>query len=260
MIPSIALRAPLRIVLGALLLVLSGCSAPRAGVVYQNSTIDALLDGNYDGEVTFAQLRQHGDFGLGTFDALDGEMLAIDGRFFQVRSNGRVHEVPPTARTPFAAVTFFRPDTTHAIDEPLTYRALQDRLDAMRPNDGRAYAFCLRGRFGSVRTRSVPRQAKPYPRLVEVVKTQPVFDLTDVSGTLVGFWFPPSMRHLNVPGYHFHFLTDDRSAGGHVLDLAMLGGTAQMQELTTVAVELPERPPTTQPSGDRSHELEAVEK
>jgi acetolactate decarboxylase len=59
-------------------------------VIFQTSTIDALLDGAYDGDVSFRELREHGAFGLGTLDALDGEMIALDGRFYRP---------PPTARS-----------------------------------------------------------------------------------------------------------------------------------------------------------------
>src|SRR3712207_8423939 len=55
--------------------------------LFQTSTIEALLDGNYEGDVTFAELEDRGDFGLGTFDALDGEMIALDGDFYQVRAD-----------------------------------------------------------------------------------------------------------------------------------------------------------------------------
>jgi acetolactate decarboxylase len=242
-----------------------GCADRRGPVVYQNSTIEALLDGNYDGDVTFTQLREHGDFGLGTLNALDGEMLAIGGRFFQVRSDGHVLPVDDAARTPFSAVTFFRPSATATLGGKagsLDYKELEARLDRMRTSDGRAFAFAVEGHFSLVRTRSVPRQAPPYRPLVDVVKGQSVFDLKDISGTLVGFWFPQSMKSVNVPGYHFHFVTADRSAGGHVLELSMLKGTAQMMELSTVEINLPKRAPTTRPSTtvSPSTELDAVEK
>jgi acetolactate decarboxylase len=246
-----------------LLLLASGCASPRdhgTGVAWQNSTIDALLDGNYDGDVTFAEVRKHGDFGLGTFDALDGEMLAIGGAFYQVRSNGTVYRVDPQQLTPFAVVTFFRGDRGSRLSGPLSYADLQAALGPMRESAGRAYAIRIRGTFDAVRPRSVPRQDKPYRPLADVVKTQPTFDLKNVRGTLVGFWFPESMRHLNVPGYHFHFITNDATAGGHVLDLMLREGLAEVQELTAVHVELPRSAPTTRPTSGRAGELEAVEK
>jgi acetolactate decarboxylase len=121
-------------------------------------------------------------------------------------------------------------------------------------------AFRIEGQFSSMKVRSVNRQVRPYPPLAEVVKTQSVWTLKEVRGTLVGFWFPESLRHLNVPGYHFHFISDDRSAGGHVLDLALTRGQAQMEALETVTVALPGKAATTRRVDDQSHELEKVEK
>jgi acetolactate decarboxylase len=259
--PTATLATPRRATALAILCLalLAGCAAPPAGV-YQNSTIDALLDGNYDGEVTFAQLRRHGDFGLGTFDAADGEMVALDGRFFQVRSDFSVREVPAHTRTPFSAVTFFRPTAARDVSGPIDYHALHATLDAMRPADGHAYAFRIDGRFVQVKVRSVPRQSRPYPPLADVARRQSVATLTNVGGTLVGFWFPASMRHLNVPGYHFHFLTRDRTAGGHVLDLTLNEGRAAVQPLETITVALPRTPPTTRPTDRRAAELDQVER
>jgi acetolactate decarboxylase len=253
----------------ALLFTSAGCATRSSthGVAFQYSTIDALLDGNYDRGMTFAELARHGDFGLGTFDALDGEMIEIRGRVMQVRSDGHVYPVPADARTPFSAVTFFKPDASNTLRGPLTYRQMQELLDAMRGrNDGHAFAFAITGRFSHLRARSVPRQSPPYARLADVVKRQAVFDMNDVAGTLVGFWFPENLRHMNVPGYHFHFVSSDESAGGHVLDLTLAEGKVEMQELSCVEIALPERAPSTQPSptgkpvGDREHELESVEK
>lgn len=254
-------RLPLVAALSLLIVIVIGCTSSRdAGVAWQNSTIDALLDGNYDGEVTFAALRKHGDFGLGTFDELDGEMLAVDGRFYQVRADGSVHRVDPKRITPFSIVTFFRSAKASPLPGTLTYAQLQEVLDRLREHDGRACAIRIRGTFDAVRTRSVPRQEKPYRPLAEVVKTQATFNLRDVRGTLVGFWFPESMRHVNVPGYHFHFITDDATAGGHVLDLTLRKGVAQVQELSGVYIELPRRAPTTRATTRSAGELEAVEK
>jgi acetolactate decarboxylase len=245
-----------------------GCSAAHSGhVAYQNSTITALLDGNYDGEVTFESLRRHGTFGLGTFDGLDGEMVATGGTFYQVRSDGCVSVVPGAAVTPFSVVTDFHPDAAVAtrVVGPLSFAQLQRQLDEFRPTDrnGHAFAFKIDGRFARVRTRSVPRQSPPYRPLAQVVKEQAVFDLADVQGTLVGFWFPESMSAVNVPGYHFHFITRDRSAGGHVLDLTLSDATIQSEELDEVRIALPRRAPTTRPTPAadvRSREMHQVEK
>src|SRR6476659_2963447 len=74
-------------------------------VLFQASTIGALLDGAFEGDLRFAELAEHGDLGLGTLNALDGEMIALDGRFYRADVEGRVSEVDPDERTPFAVVT-----------------------------------------------------------------------------------------------------------------------------------------------------------
>src|SRR6202046_1570034 len=87
-------------------------SQAAAAEVYQTSTIAALLDGIYDGDVTIAELLTHGDFGLGTFNRLDGELVVLDGVSHHLRSDGSVGVAAADDRTPFAAVTWFKPETT----------------------------------------------------------------------------------------------------------------------------------------------------
>src|ERR671930_1889838 len=84
-------------------------------VLFQASTIGALLQGAYEGDVTFAELAEHGDLGIGTLNALDGEMIAVDGRFMRADADGAIGDVPPEARTPFAVVTFFEPAESFAV-------------------------------------------------------------------------------------------------------------------------------------------------
>ncbi|MEM7221732.1 MAG: acetolactate decarboxylase [Pseudomonadota bacterium] len=187
-----------------------------AHAVFQASTINAILEGVYDGQTSFAELARHGDFGLGTFDALDGEMTALDGAFFQTTSDGRVHPVAPNMTTPFAVMIFFDPTIEIPITEEMDIAGLSGALDRAVPSKNVFYAIKCRGHFEAIRVRSVPRQEKPYPPLIEVVAHQPVYDYEDIDGTLVGFRFPDYAQGLNVPGYHLHFLSDDRQAGGHV--------------------------------------------
>ena len=210
--------------------------------VFQNSTINALLEGVYDGSMTYGELRQHGDFGLGTFNALDGEMIAVDGDFHQIKADGVAYPVSDDQRTPFATVLFFRPTLRRPLTGPLNYGQFQALVDGLMEGPNLFYAVRLDGRFASVTTRSVPRQAKPYPPLAEVAKTQPVFHLQEVIGTLAGFRFPDFARGLNVPGFHLHFLTEDRRAGGHVLDLVLTGGELAIDASARFHLELPTDP------------------
>lgn len=186
-------------------------------VLFQASTIGALLEGAYEGDLSFAELAEHGDLGLGTLNALDGEMIAVDGCFYRADVDGAVGEVPAEARTPFAVVTRFSPTVDEEVDGPLDHERLLSSLDELTPESASSSAIRIDGCFELVRARSVPRQSPPYRPLTEVVAEQHVFELRDVSGTMLGFRFPDYAEGIEVSGYHLHFVSDDRRRGGHVL-------------------------------------------
>jgi acetolactate decarboxylase len=208
-------------------------------VLFQASTIGALLDGAYDGDLRFAELAEQGDLGLGTLNGLDGEMIAIDGSFYRADVDGAVGEVPEDERTPFAVVTRFEPSIDERIAGPLEHPQLLARLDALIPADAASCAIRLDGRFESVRARSVPRQSPPYRPLTEVVAEQHVFELSDVEGTMLGFRFPDYVEGIEVSGYHLHFIDAGRSRGGHVLASRSNGLRVRLDPSSELHVELP---------------------
>ena len=209
-------------------------------VLFQASTIGALLDGAYDGDLTIAELAERGDLGLGTLNGLDGEMIVIDGAFHRADPAGAIHPVGPAERTPFAVVARFTPTIDVRIDGHDDHEALLERIEALAPRDAPSFAVRIDGRFELVRARSVPRQQPPYRPLVEVVAEQSVFDLVDLRGSLVGFRFPTYLEGIEVPGYHLHFIDEDRRRGGHVLDSRATGTLrARIDPSADLHVELP---------------------
>lgn len=208
-------------------------------VLFQASTIGALLDGAYEGDLTFAELAEHGDLGLGTLNGLDGEMIALDGRFFRADADGEVGEVAADARTPFAVVTRFEPSIERTIGGPLDHEGLLAQLDELIPVGSPSCAIRLDGRFELVRARSVPRQTPPYRPLTEVVLEQHVFELVDAEGTMLGFRFPDYAEGIEVSGYHLHFISADRSRGGHVLASSSNGLRVRLDPSSELHVELP---------------------
>jgi len=214
--------------------------ATDAHEIFQTSTINAVLESVYDGETTFAELARHGDFGLGTFNALDGEMTALDGAFFQARSDGKLYPVSPDMRTPFAVVIPFDPTLRVEVEESTDFPTLLQALDLAVPSKNLFYAVRADGRFGHVKVRTVPRQEKPYPPLVAVTEHQPEFDHRDIEGSLVGFRFPDYTAGINVPGYHMHFVSADRTAGGHVLDFTMEAGRMAIDVTSQFHMALPQ--------------------
>lgn len=209
-------------------------------VLFQASTIGALLEGAYDGDLSFAELAEHGDLGLGTLNGLDGEMIALDGEFWRADVEGRVHPIAPEAKTPFAVVTGFEPTIEARIEGELAHAELLGQLDELVPAGASSCAVRLDGRFALVRARSVPAQRPPYRPLSEVVAAQNVFELREVLGTMLGFRFPAYAEGIEVAGYHLHFVSADRSRGGHVLDSRSAGSLrAQLDPSDDLHIELP---------------------
>jgi acetolactate decarboxylase len=248
--------------LAALLLIASGLWGQARNELFQTSTIDALLQGVYDGEMTFAELRTHGGFGIGTLNGVDGELIALGGQFFQVASDGKARPVRDDARTPLATVTDFVPDITIPVREKLTLEDLEKRIDAALPSPNWFYAVRVTGHFESVRTRSVPRQQPPYAPLAEVTKTQPVFELKGVEGTLVGFRTPEFAKTISVAGYHVHFLNSQQTAGGHVLGCVLQEGKIEISIKRDIRLALPASSAFGKADliRDRTSEVKAVEK
>ncbi len=230
----------------------------RDHALFQTSTIDALLAGHFDGDVTIGELLQHGDLGLGTLDGCDGELLVIDGRAWQARLDGSLHPVGAEALTPFAVVVPFAPQRSVELDGPLDFDALGRCLDAAQPPQAQGAAVRIEGRFSSVRVRSIPRQRRPYPPLAEVIGQQRVSELSDVEGTVVGFRFPGPLGGVEIAGWHLHFATGDRSRGGHLLACELEHGSAELDHATRLHVELP--PAVEAPAGSGSDNADLLDR
>jgi acetolactate decarboxylase len=208
-------------------------------VLFQASTIGALIEGSFEGDVTFAELAEHGDLGLGTLNHLDGEMIAIGGRFYRADIEGNVSEVPDTERTPFAVMVPFEPAIEFDLEGSLDHDRLLAEIDRRIPADTASCAVRIDGRFESVKARSVPRQDPPYRPLTEVVGEQHVFELADLDGTMLGFRFPEYAQGIEVAGWHLHFISEDRARGGHVLDSRAETAHIQLDPSGDLHVELP---------------------
>jgi acetolactate decarboxylase len=212
--------------------------SPADSRVYLCAPVNALVEGIYEQKIPFTQIRRYGDFGLGTFDNLDGEMVMLEGQVYQITGDGRVHTVDEQALTPFACVTFYRPLSHDALDVELTYAAFQEWLEGLLPSPNIFYAIRVDGCFASMRVRSVPKQEN-YRPLVEVAQEQPVFTFTDIEGTLVGFYTPSFLASLSVPGLHLHFLSADRQRGGHLLECRPSRVKAGVQLISILELAMP---------------------
>lgn len=206
--------------------------------IYLCAPVNALVEGICKENIPLAEIKKHGDFGLGTFNDLDGEMVMLDGHVYQIASDGRVTVIDDNALTPFACVTFYEPLSHDEIDREMNYDAFLEWLYGLLPSPNLFYAIRIEGVFAHVKTRLVPKQDS-YRPLVEVAKEQTTFDFYDVEGTLAGFFTPSFMASLNVPGLHLHFLSADLRQGGHLLECVPRKARAGVQILSTLELSLP---------------------
>jgi acetolactate decarboxylase len=209
-----------------------------AHTLFQISTSGALVAGVYDREVSVASVLEHGDFGLGTFANLDGEMVVLDGRAFQVKGTGKVLEAAPDAGAPFAVVTRFSPQVYTDSGPLASFKELEEVCDRNRLSGNIFHAIRLDGRFSCVRTRAV-NPPSPGTRLADATRAQSEFSFTDISGTLVGLWSPGFSSAFSVPGYHFHFISTDREHGGHLLEVEAAQLSIKIDSLTDFHLALP---------------------
>jgi len=231
--------------------------------ITQFATLDSLLAGVYDGHFSCADVLEAGNFGLGTFEAIDGEMLVIDGVIYQVLADGSVEQPnPETTRTPFAAVIDFEPEAERALENVEGLVALQELILAHAGNPNLPYAIRVEGIFNTVKTRSPRRQDPPYPLLEEVVRTQAVFDGENTRGVMVGFVLPQYMAGINAPGIHLHYLSDDHRLAGHVITFQLREGRVLIDPAKELEMQLPAESSAFRDAVlgvDRSQEMKAVE-
>jgi acetolactate decarboxylase len=220
----------------------AGEATQRGPELYQSSTMAALLDGVYDGDVTIAEILRHGDFGLGTFNHLDGEMVILDGTCYHLRADGTATVAADTERTPFAAITRFTTDHTLTFTSPTTRPDALARIDELIGSKNLMYAIRIRGRFSDISSRTVMAQTPPYPPLITATEGQAETHRTDISGTLAGFRLPDYDQGISVAGYHLHFLDDNHHHGGHALDFHMTRGDVHVCTLSELHLSLPRTP------------------
>lgn len=225
-----------------IILALFGCVHVRTNTLFQLSTIQALLEGVYDGEMTCDELKKHGDFGVGTFNAVDGEMIELDGKFFQIKSDGVAYSVDGSMILPFATVTFFKPEKIVTLNKDFDLNQVEQFIDHLLPTQNIFYAIKIEGNFKYIKTRSVPKQKKPYPRLIEALKNQPTFEFHNVKGVILGFYCPDYAKGINVPGYHLHFIDDEKKSGGHLLECQIESVKGRPSPLPYSHIEAESRP------------------
>ena len=212
-------------------------------VINQVSLLQGLTFGDYTGSVTVAELKKMGDIGIGTFDKLNGELIMLDGVVYRAAGDGSVEVVNDEETIPFADVTYFDNDEEQKADAVESIDALKELLNKKveELGENRFYMVRIDGVFPEMHVRSELAQEKPYQPLAKVLETdQTFYDFEDVKGTVVGLYCPAYMNMLNAVGWHFHFISDDRQAGGHVVNLRGDKATIKWDYTQEFSMKLPD--------------------
>ena len=238
---------------------------PSRDVMYQVSLLQGLTYGDYCGSVTVGELKQHGDIGIGTFDGLNGELIMLDGEIYRAAGDGSVKAVSDGVTVPFSVVTFMDADETKHLEGISDFGALCGELDQMVAQRGknRFYMIRIDGVFREVNVRSVYGQEGPYKRLAEVMESdQTFFDYENTEGTLVGLYCPPYMSHLNAVGWHLHFISKDKTKGGHVLGVKIEDAVLTWDDTDAFQMRLPQNDmfDSFDLTVDQSKDIEKIEK
>ena len=238
--------------LACLLSFIATANAQEHDPVFQVSTIGAINGGVYDGAMTVGELAKHGDYGLGATHALGGELVVIQGQFYEFGADGRARRLAEDDTATFAAVTFFNPEVTIEVEGALSQQDVEALLLEHIVNRNVIHAVVVTGRFAHIRTRTPASQTKPYPPLAEVLKDQFEYDFYDVTGTMIGYWTPGYLSGIHAPGFHFHFIVDRGQAsvegahGGHVLAYETAGATLSIDLKDRLEVVFPVSDPDFQ--------------
>ncbi|MFC0212254.1 acetolactate decarboxylase [Paenibacillus chartarius] len=214
----------------------------KDNTLFQYSTINALMQGQFDGELSLGEVAKHGDTGLGTFNGVNGELTQIDGKFYRFDNDGHFEEVGKDELTPFVSSVKFQSEKTIEVGTINDITELTAILANNIDKKNNFYAFKVHGTFNYLKARSEPKQEKPFKTLPEVLANQSIWEYENVTGTLVVFYTPNYAAMFNVPGYHYHFVSDDRAIGGHILNLKMQSGTAEIDSIGNLEVQLPQTP------------------
>lgn len=224
---------------------------------------NTLLGGLYEGFYPVDLLKSKGNFGIGAPHLLDGELLIIDGRVWQTTSVDSTFEASDELLVPYAAVHDFKPIRSVRLSGTYSRDELYATLDSLlKPHNG-MYGVKVSGLFTSITTRAFPAVTdQPAPPLASIMDRQVLFNHANQRGSLVGYRLPPFMVGMNFPGYHFHFISDDKRRGGHMTDFMATNITIEYDRIHRFEVQLPEREDFDlfDFSADRSNEARTIQR
>lgn len=206
--------------------------------IFQYSSKYGLLANDYTGNLTVGEIKKNGDFGLGTFNMVDGEMVISNGNVYQVLTSGEINDMSDETLSPFVVTKFFNADTSFSLPNNISLDSAKSLLLPLIENISTPFAIKITSNFITLKSRSVEKVADESVSLDEIVANQTEFDFSNVEGTLIGFWYPDYFDGVNFPGYHLHVLLNDLSGGGHLLNCTFENAVVEIDYASGVYIAL----------------------
>jgi acetolactate decarboxylase len=208
-------------------------------MLYQHGTLGTLMAGMLDGTAKINDILQHGDLGIGTLTGSDGEVIIVDGKAYHANEHNEFRELNGNEMTPFATVTPFNADLQFDVHVISDQEAVLNEILHQVNSENIFIAVKITGKFEVMHVRMMPKQDKPYTRLIESAKRQPEYTKEQIHGTIVGFFSPQLFHGIAAGGFHLHFVDDDHTFGGHVLDFEMNSGSVEVSKIETLEQHFP---------------------
>ncbi|EID85176.1 Alpha-acetolactate decarboxylase [Treponema sp. JC4] len=214
--------------------------------MFQVSTLQSLALGYTRAVMTVGGLIQHGETGLGTFEDVNGEMIVIDGKCYRAMDDGRVTEAGDERGVPFASVAYMDNCREFELSGDYTMESLKAELNNRIEEDfglNSMHVIQVHGTFEKIYARSELPYRAHHVTLKDMLDiTQTSFEFSNITGSLVGVYYPDYMDGINAAGWHLHFVNDERNKGGHVYEIKMTSGKVRLAKKTRIDIQLPKDP------------------
>jgi len=207
---------------------------------YQYNIWWGFVNKVFEGDLTVETLKKRGDIGLGSYTQLDGELVMLDGIPYRVREDGSVTIPEDQEQIVYVDAAFFEPEFSFEVLQPVGFDSLRATINAQLPSHNQFYTFVISGEFSYMKCGGLNKQERPYTDGLDIlIPNRPVFERSNFSGTIVGFYCPEFIGNINVAGYHFHFISDDKQFGGHVMEFESRKLTVEVDPLLEYHFALP---------------------
>src|SRR5699024_6341968 len=208
-------------------------------MLYQHGTLGTLMAGLLEGTMEMKEILKHRDLGIDTLTGSDGQVIILDDVAYHADAHSHFKQLDGSEMTPFATVTPFKPEVSFDVRHITDSENLLNKIKSHAASENLFFAVKISGKFENVHVRMMPKQEKPYSKLIKYAKQQPEYHYDQIDGTIVGFYAPTLFHGIAAGGFHLHFVDKDKTVGGHVLDFEMNHGDVEISNIETLEQHFP---------------------